>query len=357
MEVKPPAFLIEPPKSLPLPPSADGSKLPASLTLPLVGVRPGEAEKKATPLPPPPSPEKLPLLKPVPKVAPLSTSGPGQGIISVPPRPSIFVNKRLLIIAGAGVLVLLGGILFLRGGQETEEVSSPTATPSVSPRTSDLEGLPTTSTLSSIFRDYSSLYIPADSQDELTGLQSEAVLLSNNSFEQNVLVAVKNQNVNDANLTSLKFDDFLTRFLISFPANLASYVKNDDFSLILTKQTEFFDQAGKLVASPSAELLLKPKMALAVRVIDALETKNQLTFWEDTLTDGLKEFYDLSSQFGDGHFVDGTYRGVPIRFVNLIYPDRAIDYAIVTAKNGNDYLIIANSRQQMFSIIDKLLGF
>ncbi len=102
---------------------------------------------------------------------------------------------------------------------------------------------------------------------------------------------------------------------------------------------------------------MKPKMALAVRVTDAAQAKTQLTFWEDTMLERLGEFYGLPLPAGDLSFSDNTHRSISIRYVNFPTPDRSIDYAIVTAKNGNDYLIIANSREQMFLIIDKLLGF
>ncbi|OGN12734.1 MAG: hypothetical protein A3C71_01610 [Candidatus Yanofskybacteria bacterium RIFCSPHIGHO2_02_FULL_43_15c] len=59
----------------------------------------------------------------------------------------------------------------------------------------------------------------------------------------------------------------------------------------------------------------------------------------------------------DVRLSDSFYRGVKIRYANFSYANQAIDYAIITAKNGNDYLIIANSREQVYSIIDKLLGF
>ena len=189
--------------------------------------------------------------------------------------------------------------------------------------------------------------------EALENFKSEAVSISNKSLaDKNTLVFVK-----EGTGDFYKFSSFLDRFSISFPANLVSFVDNDDFGVILTKQTEFFDSSGKMTASPSAEMLLKPKIALTVRAIDATEAQTRLISWEDTMIDSLREFYSLPPQFGDISFSENFYRGVKIRYANLPYADKSIDYTIITAKNGNDYLVIANSREQMYSIINKLLGF
>jgi len=197
------------------------------------------------------------------------------------------------------------------------------------------------------------LAVSTNDPNALDNLKSEAIPVSNkSSTDKNTLVFVK-----EGSGDFYKFSNFLDRFSISFPANLASSVDNDDFGVILTKQAEFFDESGKMVASPSAEMLLKPKMALAVRVVDATEVQTQLISWEDTIIDSFREFYDLPPQFGDISFSENFYRGVKIRYANFPHADKSIDYTIITAKNGNDYLVIANSREQIFSIVDKLLGF
>ncbi|TSC74495.1 MAG: hypothetical protein G01um101444_265 [Parcubacteria group bacterium Gr01-1014_44] len=371
IEVKTPSFSAEPPQPVTPP------KPPVFVPVPPVGVKLGEAEKRTAPLP---GQEKLvpklepklpetkvglgviekkpisPLALPKPPVPPVKSSG-----IFVPTKPSIFANKRVTAIVAVGILVVLGGVLYWYLGNPPtdgpEKVVSPTPTPAVSVTPPDFGTEKPASTLSGIFGTFYHLAISAISEsqpDPLADFKFEAVDLSNtHSSEQNIVATI----LKGSSGVYYKFSEFLDRFSIGFPINLVSFVDNNDFALILTKQTEFFDQGGKLIVSPSAKNLLTPKIALAVRVVDATEAGNQLTFWEDTMIDSFREFYDLPPQYGDLHFSDNSYQGVPIRFVNFPFPDNAIDYAIVTAKNGNDYLVIANSREQMYSIIDKLLGF
>lgn len=369
IEIKSSTIPAEKPATPPAGPVKPASPFP----VPQTGVKLGEAEKRTTPFPgqsiPKPEqklPEKpfppvavapptpTPVLK-APLVLPPKPVVPPVGGVSVPPKSSLFANKKVLMGAAAAVVILIlaGAFLYWQNGQETE-VAQTTITPSSSPSPSaEIPSFPASTTLTSIFTQFFHLAVSADDPDALVNFNSEAVGVSNKSSAQkNTLVFVK-----EGSGDFYKFSNFLNHFSVNYPTNLSSSLDNNDFGIILTKATEFFDQSGKIIASPSAEMLLKPQMALVVRVVDATEAKQQLSFWEDTMIENLKEFYDLPPQFGDLRFSDNLYQGTKIRYVNLPYPNKAVDYAIVTAKNGNDYLIIANSREQMFSIIGKFLGF
>lgn len=365
IEIKPSTIPAEKPIISPLP-----VKPTPSAPAPLVGVRLGEAEKRTTSLPgqsipkpepkapekitpPAPAPVPAPLLKSPPVLSPKPAATPPLGAVAVPPKLSIFANRKVLGLIAIIILVLVGGFLYWQSSQNTE-VAQPTFTPRISlSSTPEVPLSPASTTLTSIFPQFFHLAVSPDDQDALANFNFEAVNVSNKSSAQkNTLVFVK-----EGSGDFYKFSNFLNRFSVGYPTNLSSSLDNNDFGIILTKATEFFDQNGQMIASPSAEMLLKPQTALVVRVVDATEAKQQLSFWEDTMGENLKEFYGLPAQFGDLHFSESLYQGTKIRYVNFPYPDKAIDYAIVTAKNGNDYLIIANSREQMFSLIKKLLGF
>ncbi|MDP3731340.1 MAG: hypothetical protein Q8R34_02495 [bacterium] len=385
-EVKPPLFS---PTPKPVQPPVAIKPLSPIPGVPPTGIKLGEAEKRtaplpgqeklipfrpeqnppvgrseikvapATPTPPvvPAAPLPLPPMSPKQPPAPLVRPLPSQGGIAVPPKQFSFGNKKIMAGAALVVLIVLGGILYLRSGQEPEDISVATPTPSttVSPELT-LGGGSSVTTLSGIFGQASSTVFPGIS-DSFSTFQSGMIGLSSDNPNKNVLVSIKKPSGEN-----YKFSEFLDQFsIVGFPVNLISALADNDFNLILTKQTEFFDENGKLIANPSAEMLLTPKIALAVRVIDATEARNQLTLWENTMKESFGdfgEFYDIFSVPTEKvPFSDNLYQGVPIRFLNFPYADKAIDYAIVTAKNGNDYLIIANSREQMYSIIDKLLGF
>ena len=55
-------------------------------------------------------------------------------------------------------------------------------------------------------------------------------------------------------------------------------------------------------------------------------------------------------------FNSNEYKGVAIRYKNFSLPDRSIDYAIVYSSAGRQYLVITNSRESMYSPIEKITG-
>jgi hypothetical protein len=54
-------------------------------------------------------------------------------------------------------------------------------------------------------------------------------------------------------------------------------------------------------------------------------------------------------------FADGSHQGVPVRYWNFPAADISIDWAVVPASNGTNYLVISGSRQSAFFAIDRLL--
>lgn len=346
IELKPPVLPPEPVKPA-VPALSPKPAAPAATPSAGVKLGEGEAEKRTASLPG----QIIPKPAPPPTVPPIKPASPPASV-TIPPKLSIFANKKILAGLAIVALAALGGILYFYLGREETEVIQPTLTPSISltPSSVPISKL----SLSNLLGEIKNISIPTTGE-LFESLDIIGVNVSNSAQNKNILVALVDETKNN-----YKFSNFLERFSISFPINLTSSVDNDDFALILTKQTEFFDESGKMIASPSAEMLITPKIALAVRVVDSTEAKTQLNLWEDTMAQDFDDFYGLEGVNPyplDVRLSDSFYRGVKIRYANFSYANQAIDYAIITAKNGNDYLIIANSREQVYSIIDKLLGF
>lgn len=122
--------------------------------------------------------------------------------------------------------------------------------------------------------------------------------------------------------------------------------------IFLYGQKETFDSKGQLGTNTS----------VGKRLVFVSEVKNGTTAtqlaqaWETTLSSDLKVLFSLgTANKSNPGFLDNFYRGVNIRYSNFPYPDKTIDYAIVSAQNGKTYFVVTNSRESIISAIDKLV--
>lgn len=157
--------------------------------------------------------------------------------------------------------------------------------------------------------------------------------------------------------------------------NLASLVETakpdllkGDLARVALKQGERFltlSELGKLLevdfppslSSDRYTLLFfigepEPVFALVLKVIDA-SIKTDLASRESEiplLVSRLYGEYAKASlpQAASETFLDNTHQGTSIRYMNFDTPSRSFDYAI-----RNDLLLLAGSRQAMFSLIDR----
>ncbi len=53
-------------------------------------------------------------------------------------------------------------------------------------------------------------------------------------------------------------------------------------------------------------------------------------------------------------FSDNTYNGTAVRYINFPDANSTIDYAIIQATNSESYLVVVNSKEHIYSIINKL---
>ena len=86
-------------------------------------------------------------------------------------------------------------------------------------------------------------------------------------------------------------------------------------------------------------------------------TATWLTAWEGNMAKDLSNLFKLGASINNVVFKNNNYRGLNIRYANFTQPDRSIDYAVVRATNGRSYLVITNSREQVYGVVDNLLGF
>lgn len=317
--------------------------LPPKSIQPIVKI--GEAEKRGA-LPTMPTPK--PSLPAPPKAA--------QAGIAVPSQArglSALLNRRNLMILLLIVLVGGGSYWFFVLRQVPEETGLVSPTPSPTGEVT-LTPTPGAVRLAAFFPSFYSVSLSA-TETSVSFLRSEIARISSDDSSKNLLI-----NPYDSDGTSLGFSLFLDKFLISYPINLSDNLEQQDFGLLITKQSEFFDPlSGEIIANPSADLTSRRPTSLIVRATDAQAVKDNLDTWEETLHQDLQELFLLPDPDSERpvQFLDNIYRDIAIRYANFPYPDFSIDYAVVTATDNNDYLILANSREQMYEIIDVLLGF
>lgn len=96
---------------------------------------------------------------------------------------------------------------------------------------------------------------------------------------------------------------------------------------------------------------------IMVKVKDPSALPIAMTAWEPTMSADLATLYKFDTRKAFSKtFLPNNFQGIPIRYRN--FPDAflTIDYAIIPIPAGGSYLIIVNSRDHIFSIIDLALG-
>lgn len=316
------------------------------------------------PVPVPITPPTRLVLPPIPPVVgsfkPVEAKPPTKPAIIPPPQGvsistagiKSFIGPKMLI-PGAILLLLaitgLGYWFFVLRGTETVIDESPNATPSTSMAVSVQPTL-RVSKLISFFPAHYLLPVGKGQGKTLTSVLPEIEHLSLADSRENILLDPRMEGGED-----YPFSKFLDRFLVNFPVNLLSAVDEKDFDLVWSTQKELFNTQGKPVLNGSG--LEERRLALAVRVTSAEQARKTMLEWESSMADDWQNFFVFPAPTTQTSFLPASYRDVAIRYLNFNYPDYSIDYAIVTANNNDDYLIISNSREQIFGIIDALLGF
>ena len=262
--------------------------------------------------------------------------------IAVPPKKTPVFNRWTLI--AVIVLVALGSggywFYFLREG-ETPPISSSSPSPTFKP---DF-----LKPLKLIFTDNDSVIIPdlASMADfEPLNLALSQVVISEGS--KNLFLEPKNEAEEP-----MSFSSFASKFLTNPNQSLLGNITDKRFGLVISRQQEKFDSLGEPVLEAESET----RTALIVEVTDVTIAKTAMSEWEQTLPEALLDFFQITDESDQIAFDDNSYRDVSIRFMNFPSPDRSIDYAFVSSATGNTYLVVANSREQIYSIIDTLLGF
>jgi len=289
---------------------------------PAAEIRLGEPEK-AKPLPGA-APLGTPPLSPKPVSPPPPSEAPG---LSIPPTGKF--NKKLLILIAGGLVVVVFLIWFfaLRTPSAPEVALSPTPTRSITPA-------PTPTPIESYFSIVSSVSVQLGPNFTSRFDNSIDKTLLKTSAGEPALYSIYNPTSGKKYMLS----EFLGGLLITPPAGLISALYDNSLYL-----TAIYKSDGKNGFGFIARVK-EPTAALAA-----------LGSWEKTMTQDIKDLLGFDPvKAASTTFLDNTYQGVAIRYRNFPDPNLTIDYAIVRARNGENYLVFTNSKEHMYAIIDKL---
>ncbi len=288
---------------------------------PVQEVKLGELEKSRS-LPS----TKLPSFPPMPTVPPagptIKPAGPPAGL-SVPMGGRANWKRLVLLVGGLIIAAFLVWFFALRGPSAPE--ATPTPTPTATPT-------PT----------------PVSIEDSFSIVDSASIALGanfitrfDNSIDKELLISSREpalyKILNPATGNRYTLSEFLGGLLIQAPAELVAAAK-DNFYLTVLYKSNNVDGYG-----------------LLIELSDPVAAFTAMGNWEGMMAQGLKDVFLLNlAKAASTTFLDNTYNGTAIRYRNFPDPNKTTDYAIVTASNGETYLILANSREHVYSVIDKI---
>ncbi|MDO8496035.1 MAG: hypothetical protein Q7S43_01115 [bacterium] len=144
----------------------------------------------------------------------------------------------------------------------------------------------------------------------------------------------------------LTFTKLFDGLAIKYPAELNNWINNNNIVFLYGQMENFSDKNKD-----------NKRVVFVVEIKDPARVTGIIKNWETTMADDLKNFFNIDPSRGASTpFLDNEYRTVKIRYKNFPLPDRTIDYAIVSSLTGRYYLILTNSRESIYSPIDKIKG-
>lgn len=240
-----------------------------------------------------------------------------------------------LIMAGAAY----GLVYFFYLNKAETPITTPT--PTIGATTT-----PIINELETIFGSVSSInfQLPSQREEAVSNLKTfvNNQTLATKEFRRlNITVQPSSEQKN------LSFTDLMDNLSLNYPPEIKDEIKDNRLVLLYGQEEQFNGQAESR----------SKKIVFIAEVKDLSKISQIMNAWEQTIPDDLKEIFDIDpSKQASQAFLDNEHRGVQIRYKNFPLPDKTIDYAIVSSLTNHHYLIITNSRESMYSPVDKIQG-
>ena len=151
-------------------------------------------------------------------------------------------------------------------------------------------------------------------------------------------------------LVPLSWLDMFDMNLTFYPSGLR--VSIVDSVTLVYGQSEIFKKDGTV----SFNAKDVKKTVFVARIADTASIDTIMKDWEPTISDDLADYLLIDDALINGKdvkFLNNIYNGVAIKYKNFPFPDTTVDYAVFKAA-GQNYLVIAGSREAMYVVIDML---
>lgn len=271
----------------------------------------------------------------------------------IEPKPEIYIpeggpkgGNRNMLFLGIGALAVVAGfaywffVLRAPAPEIVIETPTPTATPVPTP----------TPTLLSMFSGVQKESISIKSENPLPSFVTD--IFTNVVVDSGGLRVVEAVDIQTPSL-SYGFSDLLVKLKLNIPSELLNNLGADS-AVFIYGQKELFDSKGQIRTGAMPER----RVVLVGEVKDSLVASQSGKNWELKMPTDLSVILQLDTKKQMSvDFADNSYRGAGIRFNNYPYADKSIDYTVITATNGKSYIVIGNSREAVYLVIDKLKGF
>ncbi|MFH1769827.1 MAG: hypothetical protein ABH833_04145 [Parcubacteria group bacterium] len=267
-----------------------------------------------------------PLPRPKPGITPPLIGAPIGGI--KPPKPNSG-SKATIIITAVLLIAIIAVLVWFFVIRDSEPKSTPTPIPTATPT-------PTPISLNDLLSPINILIIPAET-DAISGITQAT---DENPPLPGDLAVYYLVDSDDQSQNRYTFSHFADKMLLNPPSEISTAVNDTEFYYTLFGNSDGTISRGFIVGLTN--------MSLA---------NNGIRQWETTLADDIRDLFLLDpSQAISQEFINMNHRGTDVRYNNYSTPLKSIDHATVTLSSNGSYLIVTNSRDHMFSILDNLGG-
>ncbi len=147
----------------------------------------------------------------------------------------------------------------------------------------------------------------------------------------------------------LNFIRILDINAITYPTQIKNTL-GTDHAFLIYGQREVYDSKGKIIINAPPQ----KRLIFIIEVADPITFGQILTGWEANITDALAKLFELNkTKAASPDFLTNIYQSSTVKYRNFPYADRSIDYTLITGKNNKSYFIISNSREAIYTALDK----
>jgi len=279
----------------------------------------------------------------VPPIQPPAITPPS--VVIAPPSDSGSGAIKKIVYGLVGVLILLGigySLISLMSGGSDEPTASATPSSSATPSAAlEVAG----KTLRTYFPQAGATISLRDDDSAILDFQN-ALITSQPSAGQAVRLII------EAAWPDKSAYGFLSAMTDTAPVSLQEAL-GSDWTVLAYGQKEVFDANGMKLDTAGTTA----RVVLIAEVTNASGAGQAMTAWEGSALASSADMllgYDFAKAIVN-EFSAGTYRSLQVRYRNFPYADSSIDYAVITASNNKNYLILSASRESMFFVIDQLM--